>query len=116
MRGGVVRGFGRRHTFDGALTETLGRARHALLERIGRECAENRAAARQYTDASVTKLLLMGAGASVPGLREHMTKELSLETSPVAPRDLTECPPALLEACASPEMTPALGLAQFPET
>jgi Tfp pilus assembly PilM family ATPase len=73
-------------------------------------------AARQYTDASVTKLLLMGTGASVPGLGEHLTKELSLEATTVAPRDLTECPPSLLEACASPEMTPALGLAQFPET
>ena len=72
--------------------------------------------ARQYTDASVTKLLLMGTGASVPGLGEYLTKELSLETTAVAPRDLAECPPALLDACASPEMTPALGLAQFPET
>jgi Tfp pilus assembly PilM family ATPase len=72
--------------------------------------------ARQYTDASVTRLLLMGAGATVPGLREHLAKELGLETSVVAPRDLTECPTALLDACSAPELTPALGLAQFPET
>jgi Tfp pilus assembly PilM family ATPase len=73
-------------------------------------------AARQYTDASVTRLLLMGAGASIPGLGEHLAKELSLETTSVCPRDLIECPPGLLEACSSPELTPALGLAQFPET
>jgi Tfp pilus assembly PilM family ATPase len=41
--------------------------------------------ARQYTDASVTKLLLMGAGASIPGLAEHASKELGLETTVVAP-------------------------------
>jgi Tfp pilus assembly PilM family ATPase len=72
--------------------------------------------ARQYTDTSVTRLLLMGAGATVPGLGEHLSKELGLETLRVSPRDLTECPTALLEACSSPELTPAIGLAQFPET
>jgi type IV pilus assembly protein PilM len=71
--------------------------------------------ARQYTDASVTRLLLTGAGAAIPGLAEHLAKELSLETRPVAPKDLAECPASLLEACSSPELTPALGLAMFPE-
>jgi Tfp pilus assembly PilM family ATPase len=72
--------------------------------------------ARQYTDASVTRLLLMGAGAPIPGLAEHLSKELGLETRLVAPKDLAECPSPLLETCSSPELTPALGLAQFPET
>jgi type IV pilus assembly protein PilM len=73
-------------------------------------------AARQYVDASVTRLLLMGAGAAVPGLAEHLSKELSLETKAVSPGELTECPTALLEMCSSPELTPAVGLAQFPQT
>jgi Tfp pilus assembly PilM family ATPase len=72
--------------------------------------------ARQYTDASVTRLLLMGAGGSVPGLGDQLAKELGLETTSVSPKDLTECPAALLETCSSPELTPALGLAQFAET
>jgi Tfp pilus assembly PilM family ATPase len=72
--------------------------------------------ARQYTDASVTRLLLMGAGAPIPGLAEHLAKELGLEARLVAPKDLAECPSALLETCSSAELTPALGLAQFPET
>ena len=71
--------------------------------------------ARQYTDASVTRLLTMGAGASIPGLQEYLTNELGLETMTVSPRDLTECPTSMLEACSSPELTPAIGLAQFPE-
>jgi Tfp pilus assembly PilM family ATPase len=71
--------------------------------------------ARQYTDSSVTRLLLLGTGASVPGLGEHLAKELSIETKAVSPADLAECPPALLEVCSSPEMIPAFGLAQFPE-
>ena len=72
--------------------------------------------ARQYSDASVTRLLLMGTGAAVPALGDYLSKELGLETQSVAPRDLTECPPNLLDACSSPELTPAVGLAQFPET
>ena len=72
--------------------------------------------ARQYTDASVARLLLVGPGASIPGLGQYLAKELGLETRVVAPKDLTECPPALLDVCSSPELTPAAGLAQFPET
>jgi Tfp pilus assembly PilM family ATPase len=73
-------------------------------------------ATRQYTDATVARLLLAGAGAAVPGLGEFLSKELGLETVAVAPKDLAECPPPLLEACSSPELTPAAGLALFPET
>jgi Tfp pilus assembly PilM family ATPase len=72
--------------------------------------------ARQYTDGSVTRLLLMGAGAAVPGIGEYLAKELGLETTALSPRDIAECPPELLDACSSPELTPAMGLAQFPET
>jgi Tfp pilus assembly PilM family ATPase len=73
-------------------------------------------AARQYTEATVTRLLLVGGGAAVPGLAECLARELGLETIAVAPKDLAECPPPLLEACSSPELTPAIGLAMFPET
>jgi type IV pilus assembly protein PilM len=72
--------------------------------------------ARQYTDATVARLLLVGPGASVPGLGQYLAKELGLETRVVSPKDLTECPPALLDVCSSPELTPAAGMAQFPET
>jgi type IV pilus assembly protein PilM len=72
--------------------------------------------ARQYTDASVARLLLTGAGAPIPGLAEHLGNVVGLEASCVAPKDLAECPPALLEVCSSPELTPAIGLAQFPES
>ena len=44
--------------------------------------------ARQYTDASVTRLLLTGAGASGPGMGEHLAKELALETKPGTPADM----------------------------
>jgi Tfp pilus assembly PilM family ATPase len=72
--------------------------------------------ARQYTDASVTRLLLTGAGAPIPGLGEILAKELGLETRPIAPNDVAECPASLLDACSSPELTPAFGLAMFPDT
>jgi Tfp pilus assembly PilM family ATPase len=72
--------------------------------------------ARQYTDSSVTRLLLTGAGAPIPGLAEYLARELGVETRPIAPKDLAECPASLLDACSSPELTPALGLAMFPDT
>ncbi len=72
--------------------------------------------ARQYTDSSVSRLLLTGSGATVPGLAEHLTRELGQETTAVAPKDLIECAPAFLEVCSSPELTPAIGLAEFPDT
>lgn len=73
-------------------------------------------AARQYADATVARLLMAGAGAAIPGLCEFFTKELGLEAIAVAPKDVAECPPPLLEACSSPELTAAIGLALFPET
>jgi Tfp pilus assembly PilM family ATPase len=73
-------------------------------------------AARQYADVTVTRLLLVGAGAAVPGLGTFLAREVGLETLAVSPRDLAECPPPLLEACSSPELSPAMGLAMFPET
>ena len=64
--------------------------------------------ARQYVDASVTRLLLTGAGAPIPGLAEYLGNVLGLDTSTIAPKDLAECPPSLLDACSSPELTQAM--------
>lgn len=66
-----------------------------------------------YPDASVQRLLLVGGGASIPRLAEAVGSELGAETRTVAPRDLVECAPALLERCGEPALVGALGLAQY---
>ena len=70
-------------------------------------------ATHQYPGASVTQLMLVGGGALLRGIQEHLASALEIEVQTVAPTDVAECPPPLLETCGSPAMTMAVGLAQF---
>lgn len=72
-------------------------------------------ASQQYPEAEVTRLLLIGGGARMPGLAERLVITLGLEVRPVAPADLAGCEPGVLDACASPALTAAVGLALHPE-
>ncbi len=69
----------------------------------------------QYSETAVTRLLIVGGGAAVPGAVSRYSKALELEVRAVAPSDLAECPPELLRCGGSAAMTLAVGLAQFPE-
>lgn len=61
---------------------------------------------------AVEQLLLVGGGATLPGLAPCLTQRLNLEARPVTPADLALVPPDLLAACSSPALVTALGLAQ----
>lgn len=69
--------------------------------------------AREYTDGAVVQVLLVGGGASIPGLAEHMSSAMGIECRTVAAGDLAECPPRLSGTPTSPTMTMAIGLAKF---
>ena len=69
----------------------------------------------QYSESSVGRVLLVGGGGAIPGLRDHFASVLRVPTQAAAPTDLVQCPDALLESCNSPALTAALGLAMFPE-
>ena len=68
---------------------------------------------QQYSQAALDSVLLVGAGASVPGLSEYLETMLSAKVRPISPADLVDCPPSLLQTCRDPEMTLAMGLALF---
>ena len=68
---------------------------------------------RQYADAAINSLLLVGAGAAVPGLAEYLETMLSAPVKTMSPADLVDCRPTLLETCRNPAMTLAMGLALF---
>ena len=68
---------------------------------------------RQYSKAELDSVLLVGAGASIPGLAEYLETMLGVKVRPISPADLAECPPSLLQTCRDPEMTMAMGLALF---
>jgi len=68
---------------------------------------------QQYSQAELDSVLLVGAGGSVPGLGEYLETMLGAKVRPMAPADLVDCPPSLLQTCRNPEMTLAMGLALF---
>jgi Tfp pilus assembly PilM family ATPase len=72
-------------------------------------------ARHQYPDTPVSQLLLVGGGACIRGVGEHFSRTLGMAARTAAPADLTQCAPHVAEACTSPALTAALGLAQSPE-
>jgi type IV pilus assembly protein PilM len=70
-------------------------------------------ATQQYPDAALQRVLVTGGGARIAGVSERLTTILGVETTAVAPTDLTATSGALVELCASPALTLALGLARF---
>jgi Tfp pilus assembly PilM family ATPase len=70
-------------------------------------------AQHQYPDTPLSRLLVVGGGACIRGVTEHLRRTLGIEALAVAPADVATCPKHLVGPCASPAMTAALGLAQF---
>ena len=70
-------------------------------------------AAHQYPDVTVERLLVVGGGASIPGLKEHAASALGMGVQAVAPRDVADCAPAVVEECGQPVLMASIGLASF---
>jgi Tfp pilus assembly PilM family ATPase len=68
----------------------------------------------QYPQAPVKSLLLVGGGAGIPGVAEHLHTALDMEVRVARPTDVVTCAPAVMER-ATPAIMAALGLAQFTE-
>lgn len=69
----------------------------------------------QYRDAALERLILVGGGAAIPGVREYISSALEMDVRTVAPADVADCPEALREQCSDPALTASVGLAQFAE-
>ena len=72
-------------------------------------------AQHQYHETSVSRLLLVGGGACIRGVSAHLSKALRVETRTAAPGDMAAVAPGVTSICASPGLTLAMGLAQYPE-
>lgn len=70
-------------------------------------------AEQRYPDLPVSRLLLCGGGALIPGVAAHMAAVLGLDVRCVACSDLVECEEHATDR-SSPLLTKAIGLAQFP--
>lgn len=71
-------------------------------------------AVHQYRDAAVSRLLMVGGGAGIPGAAAYLTQATGIEAFAASPAALCAFDPALAELCASPALTAALGLALYP--
>jgi Tfp pilus assembly PilM family ATPase len=69
-------------------------------------------AAHRYSSA-VTDLLLVGGGADVAGVAQHLARRLGLKVRVLTPTDLAECPASLVGKCRSAALSPAVGLALY---
>jgi len=69
-------------------------------------------ASQEYPDTPPTGLLLSGSNGQMPGLAELLSAVLGLDVRVLAPSQLVESRPALLESGSSPALIAALGLAQ----
>jgi len=70
-------------------------------------------ATHQYPDCDVSRLLLIGGGAEIPGLVQYLSSAVQTEVTKVAPADLAQCPQSLLAKSSDAAMTLAMGLAQY---
>ncbi|HZL38510.1 MAG TPA: pilus assembly protein PilM [Tepidisphaeraceae bacterium] len=84
----------------------------AHLEALSGEASASFAyAAHQYADAGVERVLLSGYGAAIPDAARRLSKLFGVESRTLAPADLAPCRPEQKEACMSPALLSAMGLA-----
>lgn len=68
-------------------------------------------ARHRYSDAPMSQLVLVGGGAAIPGLDEHIAENIEIDTRPLAPSDLVDIRSGVDRSNRSPALTAALGLA-----
>jgi Tfp pilus assembly PilM family ATPase len=69
--------------------------------------------AHRYPELKSEGLLLIGGGASIPGIEQYLSQRLNRAVKRCPPVELVECPGHLADKCGSAALTTALGLAQY---
>ena len=69
--------------------------------------------AREYAPARLGRLLLVGGGAGIPGVAEHLASLLQIDVTPVRPTDVVGACEHASGKSRLPAATAAVGLAQF---
>ena len=70
-------------------------------------------ATSQYAGTTLDGLLLVGYGASIPGVGEHLQPRLGVNVRVVRPAEMAQCPPSLGGKAQDPSLAAAIGLAWF---
>ena len=90
-------------------------ARNIITQQLDQLCVELQTSlsygSRSYPNASVDRLMLVGGGATMPGLARYLTQALDIDVKVVTSRDVASCPAPLASLCQSPTMAIAMGLA-----
>jgi Tfp pilus assembly PilM family ATPase len=98
-------------------TELARAARESVLGYVSLLAPEVRVslgyAAQEYGKSGVDRLVMVGEGASVPGLADQLSNEFSLTARVVAPTQLADCPERLRATCSAPALTAAFGLSLY---
>jgi len=68
--------------------------------------------ANQYPDVSMERLVLVGGGATIPGLKEYLSAGLGVPVQVAGPTDLAPCPESF-DSEHGPALAVAMGLGQF---
>jgi Tfp pilus assembly PilM family ATPase len=68
-----------------------------------------------YRSVAVERVILVGGGALLPGLGDHLAGELGVECRVVTVRELADVAAANLDSRSAAACVTALGLAQFAE-
>lgn len=104
---------------EGANWESFQAVRGMILAHLASMLDEVRLsisyATSQYRDAAIERLILVGGGAAIPGIREYISSALEMEVRTVAPTDIADCSGPLQDRCSDPALTASVGLAQFAE-
>lgn len=67
----------------------------------------------QYPQAAVTRIVLTGGGAGIPGLDTHIASALDAPVQRLTPGEIVDCPPTLAREADDASLTIAVGLAMF---
>ena len=70
-------------------------------------------ATSQYAGTTLDSLLLVGHGAAIPGVCEHLQPRLGVNVRVFRPADMAQCPPSLGGKAQDPSLAVAIGLARF---
>ncbi|MCX5683829.1 MAG: pilus assembly protein PilM [Planctomycetota bacterium] len=70
-------------------------------------------ATSQYAGTAMESLLLVGQGAAIPGVSEHLQPRLGVSVRVVRPADMVQCPASLGGKAQDPSLAVAIGLARF---
>lgn len=112
----VVEEIGVSGAVDGSVADETRRIVHDFADRLADEIrAASAYATHRYPEAPAPCVLLVGGGAAMPGLRDHLATVGSLEIESLSPHQLTACEDGRTERWCDTGLMSAYGMALWSE-